>query len=246
MGGTFSKHKFKPHGDSLESWENDGGVRDEKCSSSSRYKGLSTPRILEDSSSRPCLKTKVDPPRPNAPGSSHPPPTSSRSSTTNNNNHHEGSRQRAQRTESYDHLQLGSLTETWRNCHQWEKFKSYLRTLNEGIDSDGKPLSLERYAIFIELYSSLDSAERHKKLKPEALKQIIKDIRCHPLDFYGRERCLKCIDAGMRSAILRDVKRVLSNELEPGLWVYQPAYYRVLDKLNDLVGAFHDPKSIRS
>ena len=36
------------------------------------------------------------------------------------------------------------------------KFKQYLATLNEGEDSEGIPLSMVRYATFLELYARLD------------------------------------------------------------------------------------------
>ena len=39
---------------------------------------------------------------------------------------------------------------------QWGKFKEYLATINEGEDSEGNPLSMVRYATFLDLYARLD------------------------------------------------------------------------------------------
>ena len=51
---------------------------------------------------------------------------------------------------------LGSLSEVWSMPEQWMTFKQYLATLNEGEDSEGKPLSMVRYATFLEMYARLD------------------------------------------------------------------------------------------
>merc|ERR1712025_1237725 len=48
---------------------------------------------------------------------------------------------------------MGSLSEVWSMPKQWDRFKQYLATLKEDEDSDGKPLTMERYAIFLEVYA---------------------------------------------------------------------------------------------
>lgn len=35
------------------------------------------------------------------------------------------------------------------------------------------------------------------------------------------------------------MKRVVKGDSKAGTWVYQPAYPRVLDKLNELVGSYN-------
>ena len=68
-------------------------------------------------------------------------------------------------------LKLGSISEVWREKDRWDKFVEYLVPLSEGDDSDGKPMSLSRYARFLELYVKLDqlgkySSETHITKNP--------------------------------------------------------------------------------
>ena len=53
-------------------------------------------------------------------------------------------------------LRLGSISEVWREKSRWDSFVEYLDTMSEGEDSNGKPMSLSRYARFLELYVKLD------------------------------------------------------------------------------------------
>ena len=64
--------------------------------------------------------------------------------------------------------------------------------------------------------------------------------RDHEEDFFGIERCLRCIDKGMRNQVLSNLRRVNKEGVQAGAWVYQPAYPRVLDKLNELLGHFQN------
>ena len=64
-------------------------------------------------------------------------------------------------------LKLGSLTEVWKQRSEWVKFVAFLDAAEgEGEDSDGRKMSLGRYARFLELYVRLDQAER-VEAKPE-------------------------------------------------------------------------------
>ena len=58
-------------------------------------------------------------------------------------------------------LKLGSISEVWREKDRWDKFVEYLVPLSEGDDSDGKPMSLSRYARFLELYVQLDQLGKY-------------------------------------------------------------------------------------
>ena len=51
---------------------------------------------------------------------------------------------------------IGLLSEIWRSGSDWAKFKSYLSSISKGEDIDGEPLSMDRYAIFLEMYARLD------------------------------------------------------------------------------------------
>ena len=64
--------------------------------------------------------------------------------------------------------------------------------------------------------------------------------RDHEEDFFGIERCLRCIDKGMRGQVLSNLRRVNKDGVPAGTWVYQPVYPRVLDKLNELLGHFQN------
>ena len=68
-------------------------------------------------------------------------------------------------------------------------------------------------------------------------------FRDHEEDFFGIERCLRCIDRGMRAQVMENIRRVKAREVKPGTWVYQPVYPRVVDRLNELLGAYNAPPS---
>ena len=137
-------------------------------------------------------------------------------------------------------LKLGSLTDTWKKREQWEKFNNFLANMDEGEDSDGVKMNLDRYARFLELYVRLDHAERVECKDDSELRRLVLAIREHKEDFFGTERCLRCIDSGMRRQVLENLRKVKKNEVKAGTWVYQPVYPRVLDKLNELVGVFNN------
>ncbi len=140
-------------------------------------------------------------------------------------------------------LKLGSLTETWKNQSEWSKFVSHLAKKQERVDSLGKPLTLARYAKFLELYVKLDQAEQLGSPSEDKVRSLALEIKHDPEDFFGLERCLSCIDRGMRGQILKNVRRVEKGEVKAGTWVYQPAYPRVVDKLNDLLGDYNSAQN---
>ena len=72
------------------------------------------------------------------------------------------------------------------------------------------------------------------------IRKRINFCRDHEEDFFGMERCLRCIDKGMRGQVLSNLRRVNKDGVPAGSWVYQPVYPRVLDKLNELLGHFQN------
>ena len=57
-------------------------------------------------------------------------------------------------------LKMGSITEVWKNGLEWQKFIDYLdKQPPEGVDSNGVPLKLSRYAKFLSLYVNLHYKE---------------------------------------------------------------------------------------
>ena len=150
-----------------------------------------------------------------------------------------------------EELKLGSITEIWKSGPEWAKYSAYLDTMEpEAIDSEGEPMKLSRYAHFLRLYVDLYHQEKLliEKRDPKAkeiLKKSVLDIKSDPEDFFGVERCLKCINVGIRKQVLENVRKVKKNEVQGGAWVYEPAYSPVLDKLNYLLGPYNEYRQIQ-
>ena len=147
---------------------------------------------------------------------------------------------------SSSELKLGSITEIWQSRNEWLKFCQFLdNTMEpEGFDSENVPIKLSRYALFLKLYVELYHREKYLQEQrtansQEELKKMVLNIKSHEEDFFGTERCLRCIDAGVRRQVLDNLKQVKTNKKPAGAWVYQPAYSPVLDKLNSLVAVYH-------
>ena len=103
----------------------------------------------------------------------------------------------------------------------------------------GNPMKMGRYARFLELYVLLDQAQRVEGQPEPQVKALVLQIKDDPEDYFGTERCLRCIDMVMRRQVLENVKKVRKGEKSPGTWVYHPVYSRVLDKLNEMLGAYN-------
>lgn len=134
---------------------------------------------------------------------------------------------------------LGSIGEVWEDQGRWEEFKLYLANLCEGEDSEGVPIMLDRYAKFLELFALLDRAERLGQ-DTEDRRKILDYVVHHEEDFFGRERCLKCIDGGMRREVLKRIREVDEGVLEPTTRVLAPIYSRVVDRLSELLGNYQN------
>ena len=119
--------------------------------------------------------------------------------------------------------------------------KAILATISirEGEESDGKPLTMERYAIFLEMNTRLDMEYRRGEGR-ERLVQLVMEIVEHDEQFLGRERCLKCIDGGIRREVLENVKNVKTGNEEAGPRVFILIYPRVVDKLGEMLGNYQN------
>ena len=117
----------------------------------------------------------------------------------------------------------------WAVPEKWEDFKKYLRSVNEGEDSEGKELSMERYSHWLECYSKLD-----RRGEMEVLNEMEQ--------FLDRERGIKCIDSGMRKEVKAKLKAVREGTLEPSTHVWVIAYPRVVEKLSELLGNYQNKK----
>ena len=63
-------------------------------------------------------------------------------------------------------LKLGTITAIWKSKSEWLNFCQYLDTMEpEGMDSDGQPIKLSRYARFLKLY--VDLYHKEKQLQEE-------------------------------------------------------------------------------
>ena len=115
---------------------------------------------------------------------------------------------------------------------QWGKFKGYLKTLIEGKDSEGNTLSMVRYARLDMEYNSGTHSDR--------LLQMVDEIAEHDEEFLGRERCLKCIDSGMRREVLNNIKMAKACTLNAGPTVFILLYPRVVEKLEEMLGNYQN------
>ena len=135
---------------------------------------------------------------------------------------------------------VGNLGEIWTNTDKWEDFKSWLRLKSEGVtDSEGRPLSLERFAIFLELYVSLDQQFRSQP-DSEHCHNLVVEIATHKEEFFGRERCLECLDAVMRKTTLERIKNVRERKEKPSPAIFAIVYQRVVDRLSELLGSYQN------
>ena len=154
--------------------------------------------------------------------------------------------QQAQVIHHTSDLNMGSITEVWKSTHEWKKFYTWLdHSPPEGLDSSNVPMKLSRYAKFLSLFVQLHCKEKElieqgSKNANQILMDRIEAIHQDPEGFFDTERCLRCIDAGVRKQVMDNLKQVRKSQADPGVWVYQPAYSPVLDKLNHLLGFYHE------
>lgn len=138
-------------------------------------------------------------------------------------------------------LKMGSITEVWKNGHEWSKYVQFLdKCQPEGYDSANQPLKMSRYAKFLQLYVQLHYQEMQLKSDPrssEILKSLVYELKNE--GFFDAETCLSCIDAGQRDQIMVNFKNVKKGSAKAGAWVFQPAYSPVLDKLNSMLGIYY-------
>ncbi|XP_023334957.1 uncharacterized protein LOC111706339 isoform X2 [Eurytemora carolleeae] len=134
---------------------------------------------------------------------------------------------------------LGSVDEAWQNREKWAEFRLYLAAIEEGRDSEDRPILADRYAIFVELYADLDAAERNDEPVSSRL-NLFKQITQHDEQFFGRERCLKCLDSGKRGEVLKGIKGVNSGGAPPSTQVFIHVYPRVVDRLSELLGNYQN------
>ena len=138
---------------------------------------------------------------------------------------------------------MGSITEVWKNKPQWDKFYDFLDKFEpEGIDSAGEPMKLSRYAKFLEHYVQLHYKEleiRKQNKNENELKNMILALKIDSEGYFDTERCMKCIDTGVRNQIMTNLLDLKKGRVQPGVWIYQPAYSPVLDKLNYMLGFYH-------
>lgn len=134
---------------------------------------------------------------------------------------------------------MGNLNEVFSMAKQWEQFKQYLATFSEGEDSDGQPLTMVRYANFLEMFARLDTEHKMGQGK-ERIVQMVMEIADSKEQFLGRERCLQCIDSGVRREVLNNIKNVRSGNADAGPNVFILIYPRVVDKLGEMLGNYQN------
>ena len=133
---------------------------------------------------------------------------------------------------------IESLTEIKRS-RRWAEFVSWLRAQEaEGEDEEGRPLSLERYAKFSELVTSLET--RHSQQPgTQAVREAFLEIVNHEEKFFGKYRCLSCIDGGLRAAIRDEVKKVKAGAIPQSIDLLLKVNQEVEDKkLSNLLASY--------
>ena len=132
---------------------------------------------------------------------------------------------------------IESLSELRRST-KWTSFKTWLAAQEaEGEDDCGRPLSLERYATFSELFTSLET--RHAQQPgTQAVREAFLNIVNHEEKFFGKYRCLKCVDIGMRSTILKETRNVKAGTTSASPDLLAAVNQRVEDRLSDLLASY--------
>ena len=134
----------------------------------------------------------------------------------------------------------GGLSEVWTLPAKWDQYKLYLAGLEaEGEDSNGQPLDLQRYATFLELFVEL-YREWREGAGQDRLRGLVRGVVEHQEGFLDRERCLSCVDQGLRRDVMEAVRRVEGEEEDPGPAVFLPIYPRIVDKLSELLGVYQN------
>ena len=164
--------------------------------------------------------------------SSNPPSRSTQSSLPSPSKHSPpASRPGSFKTDPHpDFDNIESLADIKKCDEKWEEFKSWLRDQTEPGE-DGSPLSLERYAVFSELYDQFESA----KNKSDERKAVFLQIMNHPLKFFGNYECLQCVDSGMRKVLLEQKKKVKEGSDVPSSEVFAKVIEGVEDRLSGLL-----------
>ena len=132
---------------------------------------------------------------------------------------------------------IESLSELRRST-KWTSFKTWLAAQEaEGEDDCGRPLSLERYATFSELFTSLET--RHAQQPgTQAVREAFLNIVNHEEKFFGKYRCLKCVDIGMRSTILKETRNVKAGTTSASPDLLAAVNQRVEDRLSELLASY--------
>ena len=87
--------------------------------------------------------------------------------------------------------------------------------------------------------------EINEETNDDELKEVVLHIFQHDVEFFGAEWCLRCSEKAARTEILKNIKLVREGKMKGGKLVYQPAYSPVLDKLNELLGSYHEAHTLR-
>ena len=82
----------------------------------------------------------------------------------------------------------------------------------------------------MECFAKLDTEEIVER------RMLVEDMKT----FFDREQFLRCVDHGMRREVLDRKKSVSSGQQEPGHWVFNVIYPRVVDMLAQQLGNYQN------
>ena len=87
-----------------------------------------------------------------------------------------------------DDLKLGSITEVWTSREQWLKYCQYLDNMAaEAYDSEGVPIKLSRYALFLKVSNC-----KVEKILKGSLDLIPSPSPSVKILIMGKKVCLRC------------------------------------------------------
>ena len=132
---------------------------------------------------------------------------------------------------------IESLSEI-KTSKKWPEFVTWLRAQEaEGEDEEGRALGLERYAVFSELLTILETRQSQQP-GTQAVREAFLEIVNHEEKFFGKYRCLKCVDGGLRTAIMKEARDVKAGTKSPSLEILLVINQKVEDRLSELLASY--------
>lgn len=129
---------------------------------------------------------------------------------------------------------LDNVVTALQNPVTWHDFKLWLREQSEGSDSEGKEMTLERYAIFFELHLEFYNCFDNPSSSETPL-YLYNRIMSHSENFFGKYRFLSRLNKEQRQQILTDYKNIQSGKLKPSKFMFSSVPSIIHEHLDELL-----------